>query len=120
MTIKLVEDIFNSEHTKNEKEEARIQVKINKYGSKDDEDAFRMIEYLKNNNINVSKHIRYLLALEYQGALTQTASPVKALFNNSDDIVESNESESDNSIDIGLEFEQEHGEIGSEDEINWG
>lgn len=122
MAVKLVEDMFNSEHTKNEKEEVRVQLKINKYGSKDDEDAYRMLEFLKENNINISKHIRYLLALEYQGVLTRASGiqddvdiscSINSPKDNTDDIKDEISAEEDLD-DIGLGFEQDHGELEDE------
>lgn len=63
-----VEEVLGIDNTKNDKDEFQINFKVNKFGSLQDAQAHAMIKYLKEKNINLSKHIRLLLALEYQNA----------------------------------------------------
>lgn len=67
--MKILEDILNREDTKNEIKEHKVNIKINKYGGFEDSKAYEMISILKARNINISKHIRMLLALEYDGKI---------------------------------------------------
>lgn len=66
---KSIEERTGITYTSNNIVETRVNIKINKNGSTDDMDAYSMIEYLKEKNINISKHIRLLLALEYRGQI---------------------------------------------------
>lgn len=66
---KSIEEKKGINYTSNESVETRINLKINKNANKDDADAYAMLEYLKDKNINLSKHIRLLLALEYRGEI---------------------------------------------------
>ena len=67
--MKILEDILNREDTKNEIKEHKVNIKINKYGGFEDSKAYEMISILKARNINIAKHIRMLLALEYEGKI---------------------------------------------------
>ena len=66
---KSIEEKAGITYTTNDVVETRVNLKINKNGSSDDADAYDMLEYLRKKNINVSKHIRLLLALEYRGEI---------------------------------------------------
>ena len=63
--MKIIEEHLGREDTKNKVEEVRFNVRINKYGCLEDNNAYEMIKILKEKNINLSKHIRLLLSLEY-------------------------------------------------------
>lgn len=63
--MKIIEEHLGRVDTKNQVEEIRFNVRINKYGCLEDNNAYEMIKILKEKNINLSKHIRLLLALEY-------------------------------------------------------
>ena len=67
--MKSIEETLNINYTSNNVIETRLNIKFNKNASKDDSDAYDMLEYLKTKNINLSKHIRLLLALEFRGEL---------------------------------------------------
>ena len=69
MSKEAIEEKLGINYTSNEVVEARVNLKINKNASKDDADAFEMLDYLKSKNINLSRHIRLLLALEYRGEI---------------------------------------------------
>lgn len=66
---KSIEEKAGITYTTNDILETRVNFKINKNNSSDDSDAYEMIEHLKEKNINISKHIRLLLALEYRGEI---------------------------------------------------
>lgn len=67
--MKTIEEKLGREDTKKLKDEQRVNFKVNKYGGEEDSKAWKMIEDLKKKNINVSKHVRMLLALEYEEKL---------------------------------------------------
>lgn len=69
MSKESIEEKLGVQYTSNDVVETRINLKINKNASRDDADAFAMLDYLKDKNINLSKHIRLLLALEYRGEI---------------------------------------------------
>ena len=85
--MKILEDILNREDTKNETKEHKINVKVNKYGGFEDSKAYEMINILKERNISISKHIRMLLALEYEGKIKIYADEGDSL---SEELVASN------------------------------
>lgn len=109
MDIKSIEEIIGSEHTKNTKEETRLNIKINKYGSMEDANAFKMLEYLKSKEINISKHIRLLLSMEYEGKLIVGESVIVPI---------SSVPTSEEAIDVQSDepaYEVNHGDIGNDE-----
>lgn len=66
--MKLIEDVLNKDYTLNKTDEFKINIKINRYGGDEDNKAYMLISELKKRNINISRHIRLLLALEYDNA----------------------------------------------------
>lgn len=67
--FKTIEELLGRDDTLNLKDEFKTSLKINKYGGKEDADAWMMIALLKKKNISISAHIRMLLALEYKREL---------------------------------------------------
>ena len=67
--FKTIEELLGRDDTLNLKDEFKTSIKINKYGGKEDSDAWMMIALLKKKNISISAHIRMLLALEYKREL---------------------------------------------------
>ena len=67
--MKTIEEMLGREDTQNLKEEYKTSLKINKYGGEEDAKAWQMLDELKRKNISVSKHIRMLLALEFEGKI---------------------------------------------------
>lgn len=67
--FKTIEELLGRDDTLNLKDEFKTSLKINKYGGKEDSEAWMMIALLKKKNISISAHIRMLLALEYKQEL---------------------------------------------------
>lgn len=103
--FKTIEELLGRDDTLNLKDEFKTSIKINRYGGKEDSDAWMMIALLKKKNISISAHIRMLLALEYKRELLL---PGEYAVNNSVNIDQCKEYSSMNNYNLNALSDKEN------------
>ena len=113
-----IEEHLGREDTQNKTEEVRFNVRINKYGCLEDNNAYEMIKILKDKNINISKHIRLLLSLEYtqqiHGGVINVNNSYEQVLTNDKEVLTNNEIAQTYDV-VEVEDTTEHAEPADDD-----